>query len=498
MFKRMHQSSLFLATILVATLISGCGASTDASKSISRGAINRGVIVQADSIRVNEYLNYYEQRFPEPIDQPVGLDLRLGNTQLPSSGGEIWLQIGLQAMKTEANERTPLNLALVLDASGSMGSSDKMPYLKQSLMVFLESLHPDDIVAIVAYSDDAWLLRPAQEVGSGDWIRRTVEQLRPGGVTNLHAGLMVGLTQVDQNFDIRRSNRVILLTDGIANEGVTDPDHIAADALAYNDRGIFLSTIGLGYDLNDDLLSALARQGKGAYHFVDSAQEMNKIFSQEVEGLVEKVASDVRVSIRSISGTKLASITGFEGQIPAEGAQVMLQDMGAGDSQVIMVRLDGRSNSMGSMTVAEVTLQYTDVFAQKPREIYEAVTLHVSEDGRYNSLADVEVCRNATIVKSAEALKTISDLVDNGRYVEAWQLASDIEAELRRVASLTGDAQMVQDADLFQRYLITLETYLGYDPSAAHPTTFPLDEQPQRWGATPMPPIDDLPTVEVR
>ncbi|MGB2895388.1 MAG: von Willebrand factor type A domain-containing protein [Anaerolineales bacterium] len=498
MLKRIRQSSLFFAIIMVASLISGCGSSVDASKSISRGAINRGVIVQAESVRVNEYLNYYEQRFPEPVDQPLGLDLRLGNTHMPTSGGEIWLQIGLQAMKMETSERTPLNLALVLDVSGSMDSSDKMPYLKQSLMVFLESLHPADIVAIVTYSNDAWLLRPAQDVGNGAWIRRTVEKLRPGGVTNLHAGLMLGLKEVDQNFDIRRSNRVILLTDGIANEGVTNPDRIAADALAYNDHGIYLSTIGLGYDLNDDLLGTLARQGKGAYHFVDSAQEMDKIFAQEVEGLVEKVASDIRVSIRPINGTALVSVTGFEGQTPSKGAQVLLNDMGAGDSQVIMVRLDSQSCSMGSKPIAEVTLQYTDVFAQKPREVIDSVALHVVEHGPYNPLADVEVLRNATIVKSAEALKIISDLVDYGHYEEAWLLAYDIEAELRRVASVTGDAQMVQDADLFQRYLITLVSYLGYDPSVGQPTAFPLDEQPQRWGATPIPSMDDLPTIEVQ
>ncbi|MCK5052677.1 MAG: VWA domain-containing protein [Anaerolineales bacterium] len=498
MFKRISKSGLLLAISLVAILMSGCAGAMDASKAISRGAINRGVIVQAESVRVNEYLNYYEQRFPEPIDQILGLDLRLGNTHLPSSGGEIWLQIGLQAMKMEASERTPLNLALVLDASGSMDSFDKMPYLKQSLMVFLESLQPDDIVSIVTYSTDAWLLRPAQDVGNGAWIRRTVEKLRPGGITNLHAGLMLGLKEVDQNFDIRRSNRVILLTDGIANEGVTNPDRIAADALAYNDRGIFISTIGLGYDLNDDLLSTLARQGKGAYHFVDSAQEMEKVFIQEVEGLVEKVAADIRVSIRPISGAELVSVTGFDGRIPSEGVQVQLQDMGAGDSQVIMVRLQGKSGPFGLEPIAEVTLQFVDVFAQKSREISGSVALHIAEDGPYNPLADIEVLRNATIVKSAEALKNISDLVDHGRFLDAWQLAYDIEAELRRVAAVTGDAQMVQDADLFQRYLITLVTYLGYDPSEVQPTNFPLGEQPQRWGATPMPPMEDLPTIEVQ
>ncbi len=178
MFKRISQPSLLLAITLVATLISGCGAAVDASKSISRGAINRGAIVPAESIRVNEYLNYYEQRFPEPVNQPLGLDLRLGNTHLPTSGGEIWLQIGLQAQRAEPESRTPLNLALVLDVSGSMSSPDKMPYLKQSLIVFLGSLHPDDIVAIVAYSDDAWLIRPARmwevEIGYGKPLRKCI------------------------------------------------------------------------------------------------------------------------------------------------------------------------------------------------------------------------------------------------------------------------------------------------------------------------------------
>ncbi len=150
---------------------------------------------------------------------------------------------------------------------------------------------------------------------------------------------MLGFQEVDRNFDIRRNNRVILLTDGIANVGVTDPAQIAGDALAYNQKGIYLSTIGLGSDFNDNLLSTLARQGQGGYHFIDSAQEMDKVFRAEVAGLVEKVAGEVTVTVQPLGDATLVEITGLEGTPPAAGAQVKLQDMGAGDSQVLLVRL---------------------------------------------------------------------------------------------------------------------------------------------------------------
>ncbi len=493
---RMKSRSLLAGIALLMLALSACSAAQDASKSYSRAVINRGAIVEAESVRVHEYLNYYEQRFPEPVNQPVGLDLRLGNTWIPTYGGEVWLQIGLQARSAEQKLRTPLNLALVLDCSGSMNEGDKMPYLKQSLAVFLQSLQPDDLVAIVGYNSQAWVVREAQQVGNGAWIRRTVESLSPGGKTNLHRGLMLGFEQVDRNFDIRRNNRVILLTDGIANVGVTNPDEIAQDALAYNQQGIHLSTIGLGLDMNDRLLSTLAKQGHGAYHFIDSAQEMEKVFRKEVEGLVERVANDVRVSVDPAAGVQLTMVTGFEGQPPRDGVQINLQDMGAGESQVLIARLQVSPGAAGSRPLAEVTLNYSDAFAQKSRETRDRVSAKATELDTYDPLADIEVSRNATIVLMAEALKEIDFLFNAGRYEKAWEIAHEMEYELRRMAALAGDPQMVEDADLFHRYQITLVSSLGYDPAETYveQTSIPPQDQPQRWGD---PDESTLPTIDL-
>lgn len=484
--------------VLLAAVLSGCAAAQDTSKAYSRAVIDRGAIVPADTIRLHEYLNYYEQRFPEPPDLPLGLDLRLGNPQIPAAGGLVWLQIGLQARSAEPAVRTPLNLALVLDVSGSMDTPDKMPFLKESLRVFLASLEPEDWVALVTYSDEAFLLWPSSPVGDGSWIRGTVESLWPGGSTNLHAGLMLGLAEVDRNFDLRRNNRVILLTDGIANRGVTEPAQIAREAFAYNQRGIYLSTIGLGLDFNDQLLTTLAQQGRGAYHFVDSAQEMDKVFRQEVEGLVERAANDVSVALRTMPGVRLVSLTGYEGTPPQSGAEIFLQDMGSGNSQVLMVRLQVDPSQPGPRPLAEVTLRYEDAFAQRARESTLTVVAQIAEQFGYDPLADVEVKRNATIVRSAEALIAIDGLFNQGRFAEAWQQAYQMEQELRWIAALAADQQLVQDADLFARYQLTLASALGYIPSVYEPTPVPpIGGQDQRWGSTALPAYPPLPTLEV-
>ena len=206
--------SLIVGLILIILALSAC-APQDASRSRSEYVAEEGAtaaaqryateaellkgIMPADQLRVEEYLNYYDQSFSAPsAGSTLGLDASLGSTHVPSSGGEVWLQVGLQATETLPEDIRPLNLVLVLDKSGSMADADKMNYLKDSLHILLEELHEEDIIAIVVYDDYAEVLIPAQTVGDGEAVRAAIDGLRPGGATNLHGGLMLGYEEASR------------------------------------------------------------------------------------------------------------------------------------------------------------------------------------------------------------------------------------------------------------------------------------------------------------
>jgi Ca-activated chloride channel family protein len=294
---------------------------------------------------------------------------------------------------------------------------------------------------------------------------------------------------------VRRNNRVVLLTDGIANRGVVDPETIASDARQYNDKGVYLSTIGLGQDFNDALLSKLATQGKGAYHFVDSAEEMDKVFRQDVSGLVQKAASDVAILFRPAPDVRLAALTGYEGMPPAGPIEVRQKDMGTGDSQVLLARLNVGPGQSGQRSLGTVELRYTDLFSQRPETLSLPVYTDASRSSSYDPLWDVEVLRNVTIQRTAEALKEIDRLYKMQRYQEAHGLASRSEQELRRVAALTGEAQMLKDADLMRKYQTTLSTWIESQRATPPPEEVVPNEPTRiyRGRATPT-----VPVVEVK
>ncbi len=511
--------ALLAASLLAVVACSG-GQGAVASKTSSRAAINAGAIVPAEQIRVGEYMRYYEQDFAEPGNEALAFDVQLGNPQIPAQGGVAWLQLGTQARSANDGQTEPVNLALVIDRSGSMNSPEKMPYVKQSLRLFLATLNRDDIVSLVTYSDSATLLRQAQPVGDGSWIASTVEQIYPDANTNLHAGLMLGLEEVAKNYDASRNNRVILLTDGIANEGVIDPAQIAADALAYNERGIYVSTIGLGLDFNDGLLSTLAEQGQGGYSYVDSAQEMERVFRERAAGVKERVASDLSLTLVPQPGVRLVELTDLVDAPPSEGVNLLLPPVGAGDSAVLLARFEvdpaAQTEKPGAeRALVHVRLRYVDEETQQPVTVEEMVSVALTDAaGEYSPLSEPAVLRNVTIQETAKGMIAIDHLFQSGRYAQALEIAVELESQLTRVADLTGDAQLREDAALMQRYQQTLSQTLsqalpaggdgfgGDDPNDGSDGNvsgkpFALPAFPQSTAATPVPTVD-VPTLDMR
>lgn len=250
---------------------------------------------------------------------------------------EVLLRVRIPEL--EARPQRPLmNLALVLDRSGSM-SGQKLGYAKEAAIYAVHNLLPEDRVAVVAYDDEVQVLVPSTPAAERTAIAARIQSLRPGGATALHAGWLEGATQVAAFQEAGRTNRVILLSDGLANRGETHPQVIASQVRGLAQRGVSTSTLGVGLDYNEDLMSAMADAGEGNYYFIESPADLPRIFAQELSGLAGTLGTRVRLRLTPAAGGTARLCNDLE-QDPS-GAYV-LPNLIAGMSLEFLLALEAR------------------------------------------------------------------------------------------------------------------------------------------------------------
>ncbi len=268
-----------------------------ASYGIMRRFIADGYLPNPDSVRVEEYLNAFDYDYPRPDD---GASFAIYSETAPSlfggAGYEI-LQVGIRARDIVSEERKPTALTFVIDVSGSMARENRLETVKQALGLLVEQLRPDDSIAVVAYDDRAWVALDATAGSRQNEILNAIDQLQPGGSTNVEAGLDLGFDLAEEAF-VQGSNQVLLLSDGVANAGEVDPERLVAKYDRSTGRGIKLSTIGVGMgNYNDVILEQLADRGNGAYHYVDTLDEARRVFVEQLEGTLQLVARDAKIQV---------------------------------------------------------------------------------------------------------------------------------------------------------------------------------------------------------
>src|SRR5262249_8856198 len=257
------------------------------------------------------------------------------------------------------------------------------------------------------------------------------------------AGLMLGYQEARKNFRKDATNRVILLTDGIANQGVIAPEKIVQDSLRFNDEGIDLSTIGVGLDLNKDLLRQLAKSGRGLFHFVEDAQDIEKVFVAELQSLVSPVASDPNVEIDYDSDLELAQLYGYEPRLRNNGVTLRLDNMNHGLTQVILLRFRLAENgSPSSRLPVRVRFSYYDLELKK-QIVKTQETLLTAQEGPAGALLkDPEVGKNYSIALLAQAIRDMAAACESQRYQKAENLiTAAIDKTNRRYPHL-------EDADI--------------------------------------------------
>ena len=330
-------------------------------------------------------------------------------------------------------DRPDLNLALVLDRSGSMESKGKMQYAKKAANYVIDQLSPSDRLAIIEYDDRISVLAHSQYVKSRQNLKSRIAELYPRGSTNLTGGMMSGVNQLLEYYSSRDINRVLLLSDGLANQGITDPRDIKRLVKQAKRKGITISTLGLGLDYNEDLMQMIAEYGGGTYYYIESPNQMRDIFEQEMGSIFATVCKNMKVRLRTTRHVKDFEIFGYISE--EESSDIRnIGNLYAGEKISLICKLDINPSEVGEIDLGELTFEYYDVESSKQRNFKKSLIINVSEN-----IIDKERAQNKD-VKTEGLLVEADDfhekqvkLVEAGRVDEARQNINNYAATISAI-----------------------------------------------------------------
>jgi len=262
------------------------------------------------------------------------------------------IEIGLRApLAAKSSTRPPLNLALVLDRSGSM-SGEKLEYVRQAAAHVLDLLQEQDSASVVAYDDEIQLVAPASRMTNPNRVdlKSRVSRIRPGGSTNLFGGWMAGCQEAASAAREGTLNRALLLTDGLANRGETDLETLAAHAKELSKRGVSTTTFGVGMGFNEHLLEAMSNQGGGNFYYIETPAEIPGLFQREFQELAAVTASDVAINIDFPASMRLDVLGGWAVEFSSGHARISLGSLYSGQNRELYIKIltppGGKSDDM--------------------------------------------------------------------------------------------------------------------------------------------------------
>ncbi|MEM9305337.1 MAG: von Willebrand factor type A domain-containing protein [Pseudomonadota bacterium] len=267
-----------------------------ASWNRSRAMLQAGTFPDRDSIRLEEFVNAMTYDYTPPEHE----DFQLFAEAFPADQGadRYVLHLGVQGREVIAADRPSAHLVFVIDVSGSMEAPGRIDRVKRSLLTLTDALRDDDLVSLVAYGDEASVILPPTSGADRFAIQVAIERLVTGGGTNAAEGVRLGYQLAREQFDPNRINRLILCSDGVANIGATTATGIVTEIGEAARRGIHMSTVGFGMGVyNDTLMERLAVEGQGQYHYIDSEQEAQRVFVENLTGTLQVIAEDLKLQV---------------------------------------------------------------------------------------------------------------------------------------------------------------------------------------------------------
>jgi Ca-activated chloride channel family protein len=375
-----------------------------------------------------------------PTDESgsVRVTAQLERTHLiAGQAGEAYARIVLEGIEAPASDdRLPVSLTLVIDRSGSM-RGEKMVRAREAALAALDSLQSGDRVNVIAFSSGSDALIEGARVGSADLFgaRRAISELKASGGTNMNAALRDADRAASSIAGEDRVNRVLLLSDG-------QPDSesgLAELVKTMARKGVHTTTLGVGRDYNEDLMSRLADAGLGNYYFVERAAQLATIFEKELESLATVVAKEAVITVDTKSGVEVLEVIGWDASRGSRTTAIPVGDIFASKKADVLLKVRIPAHDVGEAGLVDVKVSYHDALAGSARRV--AMPLQASFTTN-RALADASVvpvvAQKREEVLTARALERAAEAYSRGDKDDAKQIVAEQKARVQSFAATAG------------------------------------------------------------
>jgi len=359
--------------------------------------------------------------------------------------------IQLKSPPNVTGRRLPLNLALVIDRSGSM-EGEPLEYVKRACGYVVDLLEPSDILSVVTFEEQVDVLVPARRVVNKTLLKEHINRVEVGNTTNLYDGIVVGCQQVASIMSEGYLNRVLLLTDGEPTAGIKDFASIVGQVAEQKSRGITVTALGFGPEYNEELMAGVARQSGGNYYYISRPELIPEVFRRELESLMTIVARNMRLRLSLPRWVQLRQMYGRRFAMPGpRQAEVGLVDLERGTAMAVLCEMEFAPRPAGVYRVAKAELSYDDAVSGRAEALAEDVEFEFTPDKALvdsgvnpivkQELEIAQASRNlektvmgmktqqiSAMAATIELQKTMSLLQSQGRLEEAADVQSAIES----------------------------------------------------------------------
>ncbi len=357
-----------------------------------------------------------------PNDNKIDCRIELDRRILPAEvTRRAVIKVTLDAPPSPVHHgRPPANLAIVLDRSGSMNGA-KLGKAKEAAIEALRQLAPDDVFSLVAYNHLVQTIVPAQPAQYMEAIEDRIRHIRAGGNTALFGGVSQGAAEIRKYIDSDFVHRVILLSDGLANVGPNRPEDLARLGAALIKEQISVTTVGVGTDYNEDLMTRLSHNSDGNTYFVESSADLPRIFAAELGDVLNVVAQEVRIIIQLAENVRPLRVIGREGRIRGNTVMFHLNQLYGNQEKYALVEVEIAGGRDGeSLEIAEVETHYHNPFTRRQDISSDRLLARFTKNrARVENSVNPGVSQDYELNLNAAAQEEAISLSDEGRTKDA-------------------------------------------------------------------------------